>query len=915
MQHVYKKINKSKGNIVFRIIFLLLVSYALLLTYVYASGLADEIKKIEIVGLNRIDDEEFMDMIYVRVGDTIDREVIQKGIKRAFKKGIFYDIKVETEPYESGVKLSYIVKEIPRIRKITIQGNDFIRKREIKKAFFFKKGGYFRDDYVNKAKADIKNYFKRRGFPDAHILLNIEKDKLPEYVDINLEIEEGPPVIIKKVNLLPEARKHFRILEHDIFDKERIEKEIIKVRAYYKKQKRIKPIIGPYKFKNGELIIPAELGPELQVIFKGNTVFSKKRLSKQVLFLEDEEVTVDLIRETAKRISDIYRENGYYYSQVVGSLEENEKLVKVTFFIYEGAKILLRKIEFEGISMPFDSIKAVVPLEENTKFNERLLKTSKESIIRFYNALGYIYADIPEIKREFIEHGKAINVTFVVNEGIQVRIKEIIFDGNTAFKTSELINILTLKEAAKYNEIDIGDARYKILSLYYQIGYKDAEVDIDSVIDGDAAFITFHIKENEHYVFGKVMIRGNEQTKNKIIRREIIFQEGEPYNYQSILKTKQQLYKLGLFTEVSIEPLETAFVPEDINETGVLRTQDLLIDLKEGKPGAVEVGLGYGDYEQYRGFFDVSYRNLGGYNRTIGFRTELSEIKKRFILQFREPWFLNDPSLRLKVFLTKDDTRSVNLDTEDVLYKVDKISFLAGVEKEITERLKAALNYEYSLIETTDVKEGVILSREDTGTLGISSISPSLFYNTTDNPFNPTSGSLNAITLKFASDFLFSESEFIKAVLRSSWYFRLRKGLIFAFSLRGGASHGFGESDELPIIERFFLGGRTTVRGYTQDTLGPKGEGDNPTGGNVFGLINAELRISLGKGFGLVAFVDGGNVWTRFNDIGSELRYTAGTGLRYNTPVGPIRVDYGHKLNKEEGETSGEVHFSLGHAF
>jgi outer membrane protein insertion porin family len=169
--------------------------------------------------------------------------------------------------------------------------------------------------------------------------------------------------------------------------------------------------------------------------------------------------------------------------------------------------------------------------------------------------------------------------------------------------------------------------------------------------------------------------------------------------------------------------------------------------------------------------------------------------------------------------------------------------------------------------------------------------------------------------LKFASGILLSETEFIKAVVQSSWYFQLRRGLVFAFSFKGGAAHGLGESAELPLIERFFLGGRNTVRGYTHDTLGPKGAEDNPTGGNAFVLFNTEFRISLGRGFGLVAFVDSGNVWKKISNVSTELRYTTGLGLRYNTPIGPVRIDYGYKLNRERGESAGEIHFSLGHAF
>jgi len=893
-----------------RIYFLFLISYFLLFNSTYASNSEGIIKAIEVEGLSRIKEDELLDMICLRVGDPGDVGILRNGIKRAFKKGIFQDIKAVVEPYEAGIKLRLIVKEVPVVDHIAIKGNRYVSKRKIKKTFIFKEGKDFKEGYIDKAKVELLNFYHRRGFPDANVKVTVESDDAPEKVNIILLIEEGQPLIIKSINIPPDVRGYLRISEGDIFDIDILENDIKRLKGYYKKQKYIKPVIGPYEFKDGELIIPVVPGPKLDVVFKGNDVFSSKELLKEVPFLDEEEVTGELLQETADRMKKLYQKKGYYYAQVIGGIEAKGEIVKVVFFIFEGERVVLRKIGFEGISISPDIIRAIIPLEENKPFDETLLSDSKESIIRFYNALGYIHADVTDIRKDFINRGNELNIVFVIHEGYQIKVEEINIIGNSAISTSEIINILHIKKGEPYNEVDIGDDRYRILSIYNQNGYINAYVDVESIIDADKAFITFKITENEPFVFGKVIIRGNDKTKAKIIRREFVIKEGDPYNYEAIFKTRQSLYKLGLFTDVSIEPLETAG-----KEKEKVRTQDVIIDLKEGNPGAVEMGVGYGEYEALRGFLDISYRNLGGYNRQIGLRTELSSIKRRFILNFREPWLFNKPLLPLNVFLIKEDVRSVNLDTKEVMYKIDRMSLLIGIDKELTEHLKASLNYEYSFVETTDVKPGVILSREDTGTLGISSVSPSLFYDTRDNPFDPTSGSLKGIVLKFASNAFFSETEFIKAILQGSWYFQIKRGIIFAFGLKGGVAHGLGDTAELPIVERFFLGGRTTVRGYNQDTLGPKGIGDNPTGGNVFALANAELRLSLWKGFGMVIFVDSGNVWERVDKIDSVFRYTTGVGLRYTTPVGPIRIDYGHKLNKEVGESAGEIHFSLGHAF
>jgi outer membrane protein insertion porin family len=172
------------------------------------------------------------------------------------------------------------------------------------------------------------------------------------------------------------------------------------------------------------------------------------------------------------------------------------------------------------------------------------------------------------------------------------------------------------------------------------------------------------------------------------------------------------------------------------------------------------------------------------------------------------------------------------------------------------------------------------------------------------------------MTVKTASDIIFSETDFVKITGRANSYRRLTRWLVAAVSFRGGSAVELGDTNELPLVERFFLGGRNTVRGYDQDTLGPKGEDGNQTGGNVFLQTNLELRTRVYKGWRVVPFLDGGNVWPRNRDVDlSEMKFSAGLGVRYRTPVGPLRLDYGFKLDREPGESKGEFHFSIGHAF
>jgi outer membrane protein insertion porin family len=886
-----------------------LMSYLSFFTYIHASNSSELIKAIEVKGLTRIDREELIDLICFGVGDTLDREELNIGIRRAFKKGIFHDIKVVLEPYNGGIRLTYHIKEIPLVDSITVDGNKNFSRRKIKKIFYFKEGDNFKEEFLAKAREDLLEFYKRKGFPDAKIAITVKDTEKAAMVDINVNIEEGNPLIIKKIKVSADAGNVITLKEGDIFDKDELDKNIGKLKDHYKSENYIKPILGPYQFESGELIIPVHRGPKLELIFRNNAAVKAKKLKQEAPFIENEEVTDETVAETVDRIKRLYAGKGYYYVQVAAAVERAEDIIKVNFIIFEGKKVVLRNMNFTGISISPEAVKRVISLTEDEPFNNNLLNSSKESLVRFYNALGYLRMDIVDIRKEFQNDGRDLNLEFVINEGTQTKIKSIGIVGNRKISASQIRNVIKLKEESLYNVVDIGDARRRVLSLYGRRGYLDTSVEVESVIDKDNAFLTFKITEKKPSVIGKIILSGNHRTRPKIINREITLKEGELYNREEITKIRQRLYKLGIFNEVSIDILDHG------NKGNDELVRDMLVSLKEGNAGSVEVSAGFGDYEKLRGSVDISYRNLGGYNRQVGFRAELSSVEKRYLLNFKEPWLFNKPNVPLKIFLLNEETRSINIETRDILYKIDRLSFIAGVEKEMIEGLKVGFDYEYSYVDTKDVEPGIILSKEDTGTIGISSISPSIFYDTRDNPFDPAAGSLQGFVLKYASEAFLSETEFIKVSLQSSWFLRIIKGVVFAFSLKGGAAYGFGETEEIPLIERFFLGGRSTVRGYSHDTLGPKGEDDNATGGNVFALTNWELRFSLGKGFSLVTFIDSGNVWRTADEVEASLKYTAGPGLRYNTPVGPIRIDYGHKMNKEPGDSSGEVHFSFGHAF
>lgn len=447
----------------------------------------------------------------------------------------------------------------------------------------------------------------------------------------------------------------------------------------------------------------------------------------------------------------------------------------------------------------------------------------------------------------------------------------------------------------------VNEGKYRILTLYAQKGYIYAQVDLTKEFDKAQGLVRvkYNIMEESPVVIGRVYLQGNVLTKDRVILRELLVRQGDPYNLEDILKSQRRIYRLGLFSRVRFEP---------INPGEKEYIKDMMLQVSERKAGAVEFGIGYSDYEKLRGFVEISHRNLWGWGRHGSARFEASTVERKYTFNFKEPWLFNRPV----------DARFSIVDQleKKISYKLRKFGGSAGLEKSFTETVKGSLLYQYEDVEPFEVLSGAVLTKEDQDRVTVATINPSIIIDTRDDPFNPTSGSLNGITYREAAKIIGSEAQFVKISLQSSWYFPVVPRVVMALAMRGGIAQNFGESIEVPIYERFFLGGRTTVRGYSQDSLGPKGPDGTPTGGNVMMVLNGEFRFSLPWRLGAVLFIDGGNVWERKEDTDlSELKYTTGIGIRYGTPIGPLRLDYGYKLDREVGESETEWHFTLGHAF
>ena len=869
--------------------------------------------KIEVEGLRTISKAELIYLLGLRGPEqkALAPAHLARGIKRAFMKGIFEYISVGLAPGPSGENPGVIivkVREKDRIRGIcfNVKGNQKPSKGFLEDHFAFREGDFMRYGRLENAEAEARKTLSEAGYPEARVAVCVERiteGQNPYNVRLVVNVRPGKPLIVRKVKIIgPPVLPGFRFRAGDVFNQFKLRGRLAGLKKYYLERHYVSPRAGPYSFSDGVLSIHVKPGKRYEASFYGNHALADKKLKGLLPFMQAGDVTDALVREAAEKIRQAYREKGRPNAQVAPIVQQTGHLYKVKFFISEDGKFRVGKVDFTGVTLPKDRLRGLLALHEGAVYDPDLLATDRKDLENFYYSFGYAGASVAEplVRVE----GRRVDVTWRIKEGGRFMISRVGVQGASPLSESRVVQAIKLNPGGTYNDVDISNARYRVLELYNDLGYADCAVDVNRHFSGRSVVLVFTVKAGPKYIFGKNIIVGNRQTKEAIIRREFLHKPGDPFSERTVMKERQRLYQLGLFKSVDVWEMPAYHA-----------TFDTVYRVKESKPGSIEFGAGWGDYEKYRGFVGVSYKNLFGMDRLASARFEFSSLMRRVVANYEEPWFFGR-WLPFKAFALAESRKEKNFDTGLTSYKLVRYTATAGVERPLGEHLKGQVYQEFSLVRTYDVLPGVILSPEDTGTLAISDIRPALAYDTRDNPFNPTSGVLAGASLKLASAAFLSQTDFVKFDIRAAKYQSLSKWLVLAGDARLGLAEGLGSTHELPIVERYFLGGRDSVRGYTQDSLGPKAADGTPIGGNAFFVSNLELRTEITPHWWVAPFLDAGNVWLTIGQIKpTDIRFSTGLGLNYMTPVGPIRIDYGIKLSRRYGESHSKIDFSIGHAF
>jgi outer membrane protein insertion porin family len=880
-------------------------------------------------------------------GMPYSSKAVRDSIESLYRTGLFNDVQVEAESTDDGVIIRYRLLEKTFLAGLAIRGNWAFSDRTLQEALEIRMGEEFTEGRLKSAITRLISFYQKHGYFQIQVTLDIRREEGTNQVDILIRVKEGVRARIHETRftedkIFADLRLFLliRSLPGEYYDGHQLEKDLRALENWYRSKGYLQVIVGPpevsYRSDTNEvtLTLPIEAETRIEVRFPGRLAFEDDVLESQLLFKEERSYNEDVFNASADRLEEFYHARGYPFAKVQWTREEKpeERTILATFKITEGPQICLRSLSFEGNRF-FSARKLRDPLSTKPGgffrcriLNPAILKQDLERVEGLYREQGFLNVRVTALPTysegaEQAERATA-SVLIVIEEGIQTLVQDVVIAGNQAFGTPELMRKVRLTVGMPYNEYRVQQDSEELLHHYRQNGFIYARIESRTQFSDDRALaiLTYTIKEDQMARIGRIFIKGNTFTRDRVIQRELKIESGDPYNEEDIQLSRHRILKLGYLSDVRFEPV----TPISLEQKEYIK--DMVLSVNERPPKAIEFGIGYADVERLRGFAELSNRNLAGTGRFLSLRGEASSIERRSILTFVEPWVFTLPmDARVKTQYETQVRPS---------YDLTALSGSVGVEKNLTEILKASLTYQIEFANFTSVPEE-ILQEEDQGRVNIATLNPSLILDTRDNPFNPTSGTLNGLVFRLGAKSLGSEVQIRKATVNSNWYIPLTRWLVLALSARGGIVEKFGESKEVPLSERFFLGGRSTVRGYPFEELGivgetivPKGDltGVEFKGGNAEVIGNVELRLFLPGGLGLVLFNDRGNAWLSHKDVHlNELKSTVGAGLRYNTPVGPLRLDYGYKLDREKNlcptcpepveEDRYELHFTLGHAF
>ncbi len=678
--------------------------------------------------------------------------------------------------------------------------------------------------------------------------------------------------------------------------------------------------------------------PSIQTLrVVGNREIATDKILGKIDLVEGAIIPPGALLKNSEKIRLYYEEESYFRARVDATEERiSPTEVAVTFTVFEGNKYDVTDIKIEGAhALKPKDIKSKMQTEPVFLFwfggtlKHEELNRDLDRIRAYYLDNGYLDIAVEEPKIEMDDQRHRITIVIRLEEGTQYRIAELNIKGNALFPESNIRALIQGKVGGVFSREVMQKDVTAVTDAYAEFGYLFAVVDpvVDIQRDQSTAHVSFEITEGRQAFINRIDIAGNTRTRDKVIRREIPLVEGGVFNNRFLQIAKKNLEALGFFEDIKLDTKRTT-TPDQV---------DVLVDVKEKATGAFTIGAGFSSTDGVMGVASISQGNLFGTGRALSLSGSLAQNANRAVFNYVDPHFW-DSNYRttFKAYYT---TTNYNENTTAVTYNSDTVGTLVGVSHLLFERVFGDLSYVLEQVKLFDVTASappavIEQSLINGGVSATSEFIAALVRDTRDSFTEATRGTRVSLTGTYAGGpFAVGTypNNFYKLISEYSQYWPLPwmsslpwlSDVKFTGHLRGSMMYGesFSTTPLLPAQERFYLGGQSTVRGFKNFTLGPKDISGSYTGGNKAWFTNAEMYFPISEAAKLRGVI--------FYDMGQNLNETssfdqlfttkpgmgAGMGLRFNSPLGNIALDWGFNLSPQPGQKTQILYFSAGQSF
>ncbi|WP_300463642.1 outer membrane protein assembly factor BamA [Desulfobacula sp.] len=881
------------------------------------------------------------DLIPLGKGDVYSPQKVLETIGLLSESRLFSHIEVpDPQKTADGRTLVFLLTPFGRVKDILVEGAFPVFKKEVLRVMTLYTGDGFSEDRLDEQKSRVEALFKKRGYIDPNVMVSAQRDPGDGHTIVQVRIEKGEFYRIRTVsvegnNRFSDTRLKLRTKTWKSsllfgsatrFVKKDLDADVKNLVRFYRSKGFAEVTVSAKAPKNDrtktvDVLFHIMEGPFYTIGFEGNNRFWDRTLKREMTLSKDGNKNDFAVRKGARNIQKKYNRIGYLDAKIQTRINETKAEKKsvrdVTLEINEGSPTLVSKIIIKGNhGLDEKRIREQMLTQPpgfwvDGGYYPKTLDEDITAIRALYLKEGYANARIqkkitisdPPSKNG--ENLKFLEIELTVDEGPRTRVGTVKFQGLSVMNPESAMKVIALQPGQVFRDYMIESDENALKKYISEMGYPNIQVKgtVSFNEDRSLADIAYGVDEGTFVTVGQIYYTGNFRTKEKILNNEMALSPGEPLSLTKLLESRQNMMNMNALDSVRFRTLGLKEKFEEV---------DLVLEVEEKKPYFFEVGAGYDTERHFYINSTVGDHNFLGRNLNLETSAEVSQIGYKGIISLMEPRFFST-RISSTTKLAAEKQEAFNTDFGIQTYSLSQSFYQQFLEKKLTANLGFRYEYREQYLTDTTGSTTEVSQVYDPRTIFVTS--PSLIYRTTDSFVRPTKGVFSAVYTDISKGVDNTLDDYVKYRFDTRYYYTLFEPLTVAIRGRYGVIQPYGGNETIPEDQLFFLGGTSTVRGFDENMLAFDDSG-NAVGGREAILGSLEARYDLGLNVEGALFYDMGRLRKTSESISSQdFRSSVGVGLRYMTPIGPIGLLYGWKLDPLPGESSGSLHFSMGYTF